>query len=487
MKLNKHLSALLIAAMLFGTAACSSGESPEGGQTAQTGTAAATETETADPGRAGVKDNLPADLNYNGRTVLFMCENGGVGPSETNGDILNDAKYEALARMQDRLNVKYEYVNSSANWKDYSALLEAGVQAGGEGWDIVVTKSNSAIQMKRDFLFTDIRDNKYIDLDQPWWWKNAMMDFCLDGHTLRFLVGDITTSHVEQAGAAFFNKKLFRDTFGDPDELYKLVVDRKWTWDKAIEYTKGAYKDVNGNGKADSGDIFGCVNDNAEYLRHVQFTCGVRMYSRGADGIPYVDYDVERAVKAIDKLNEFYYNTPGNVYDASGAVTAQQIFIGGEMLLYQARLGTAVRFRDMEDDFGIIPHPMLDEAQGEYTNAVSNSSYFSTIPVTAKDPDLSGAVLEANCAEAYRSVIEVFYDTVLKMKYSRDEYSGQCIDIIHDVTRNNLFNEYNSIGAAMLILNEVKAGTNNFASQYAAIKDVANQRILELIDLYSKK
>ena len=141
----------------------------------------------------------------------------------------------------------------------------------------------------------------------------------------------------------------------------------------------------------------------------------------------------------------------------------------------------------MESPYGIIPYPMLDEGQGEYEAIIHNSSDSVVIPITCKNPDEVGAVIEALCAESYRSVIEPFYETALKAKYSHDAYTVQCIDIIRDVSVKDFMYEYNGVvGGGRMIREQVQENLETFASLYASQKAVTNQKILELVEKFNK-
>ena len=86
--------------------------------------------------------------------------------------------------------------------------------------------------------------------------------------------------------------------------------------------------------------------------------------------------------------------------------------------------------RDMQSDFGIIPMPKLDENQAEYKTYVHDGTTVFCIPTTTPDADMSAAVLEAMCAETYRTVTPAYFETVLKDKYARDSETSQMLDII---------------------------------------------------------
>jgi len=467
-------------------------ENPDDTTASVADTTSPVETAPPETNRADVKDNLPADLNLGGKTVGIYMRPGVRkldfdGGGEESGDTIYDAVFYRTRAVEERLNFTFELTEGASKWQDFGKEMEQNIMAGDDVWQIVFTTGNAAIQSSRDHLFQDLTNNKYIDFDQPWWWTTAMKELSLDGNKIRYLVGDIHLYNYTTAGAMFFNADVLNNGGYDPDELYKTVIDRKWTYDKLGEMSASLYNDVNGDGEVNDGDLYGLIVINKEMIRHLEFTGNVRRYSRDENGYPYLDYDQERSVAFIDILNKLLYETKGNVFIDD--TIAYPPFTNGTAAFFAGRLSyaTTASFRDMENDYGIIPYPMMDEAQGEYTNIIHNSSDYATIPVTCKTPDEAGAILEALCAESYRTVIEPFYESALKMKYSRDALSGQCIDIIRDTSVKNFIYEYTGVVKGGVMLgDQVYAKSNNFASAYAKQKEATDMNIKNLIDKYIK-
>jgi len=78
----------------------------------------------------------------------------------------------------------------------------------------------------------------------------------------------------------------------------------------------------------------------------------------------------------------------------------------------------------------VLPFPKYNEAQEDYrTTARATYSSFC-IPVTAKDPDMSAAVLECFASESYRKVSPAYFENALKIKYTRDDESAMMFDLI---------------------------------------------------------
>lgn len=486
--MKKSLSAFLAALMLLSAlASCAQDGGEQQSDTTPALTDAATtapeETTPEDTGRASTKDSLPADLNFDGLPVhihSFESEKYDIiGMEEDSGDVVYDAVYHRTLSVADRLNVEIEWADSvTTKWQDFSAELNSTILAGDDAWQIVYAMGNSTIQSNRGNLFMDLSDAKYLDYSQPWWWVEAMEEVSLDGKERKYLVGDLALSNYLRSGCYFFNKALHEDVFGDPDELYKTVIDGDWTYDKLAEMSAEAYQDVNGDGVVNEGDVYGVIIGNPEYLKHSEYGTDVQHYYRRDDGYPVIEYDLDRAQIAVEKIYSLLFETTGNMYQTE--YLKNSVFSEGSLFFFPNQLLQAFSadLREMEDDYGIIPYPKLDENQEEYENLLHNSSNYVTIPITCEHPDEVGAVIEAMCAESYRSVVEVFYETALKTKYSRDSYSGQCIDIIRDVTKKNLAYEYDGqFGSGVLIATCVRNGGTNFSSLYAKSAATSNKVI----------
>jgi len=120
---------------------------------------------------------------------------------------------------------------------------------------------------------------------------------------------------------------------------------------------------------------------------------------------------------------------------------------------------------------------------------ISQYSESLGVPVTCENPDEIGAVLEALAAESYRSVVEVYFETALKAKYSSDSYSAQCVDIIRSVAKKYFFAEYASASKnfGFELCYQVRDGANTLSSAIASKSAAASTALQTFIaDLQSK-
>ncbi len=498
MKSLSRIILLFLIACTILLSACSGGETQTETQSLS-GELVTSATEESATGRAAVADNLPQNLNLDGKSFTILTRPGTRmkdvdGGGEESGDIVYDAVYHRNVSVEERLNCKLPVVVcESSAWKDYATMMSSGILAGDDAWQVIFTTGNSAMQSGNDYLFRSVEKLKYLDFTMPWWRLDSMQELSYDGKHIRYMIGDIALNNYLRTAVVYFNKDLYENNFGDPDELYKTVIDRKWTWDKLREYAQKAYKDANGNGQQDEGDVFGLVFYSKDAAVQISYSCDVRLMSRDKDGYPMMDVDLERAANVLQKLIDVVYNTKGIdptfSWEAADNTRLTKTFTSSHSLFMCTHLDNALGadLRDMEADFGIIPMPMYDEKQKDYTGLIHNSADNVVIPVTCKAPDDSAAVIEALAAESYRSVIDVFYDTAMKAKYSRDSYSGQCIDIVHDTTNRHWSYEYSSqVKNATLIYDCLFKQSTDIASAYSAMKSNAETSIANLVAQYKE-
>lgn len=450
------------------------------------------ETTPVETERSEIKDNLPDDFNLGGKVITILTRNGNYrtldidGGGTTSGEVVSDAVYQRTLAVEERLGFKFNVIENADGYEVIGTQLSNTVNSGDDIYQIASISCNGTMGMSLDYIFQPVQDSMYLDLDQPWWWKEAILEGSMDGKTVRYFFGDANLTAYNYSGAMLFNKALFENGIGSTDDFYQLVLDRKWTFDKMAEYAQQLRQDLNGNETVDIDDLHGLYLDTKEYIKFFEYATDLRRYTRGENGLPIIDYDVDKATSILEKLYGLIKNTPGVYWDPAERSRRRDVFANGNAVFYATILGDAYNatIRNMSDPYGIIPYPMLDEAQGEYNTFIHNSSATFAIPITNKDPESSCAALEALCAESYRSVIEVYFETGLKTKYSADSKSAQCIDIIRKVTKKHLLSSYSAQvdGSGFWITDQITSNSTNFASTYAVKARSANRKLEKLFD-----
>ena len=101
-------------------------------------------------------------------------------------------------------------------------------------------------------------------------------------------------------------------------------------------------------------------------------------------------------------------------------------------MFYFGQLQSAEYLRDMKSDYGVIPTPKFDEAQEQYYSYVFEVMRFMALPYNCQKSEAVCAMLEEMAFEGYQNVSPVYYETVIKNKYTRDDVSSQMIDLVRD-------------------------------------------------------
>ena len=141
----------------------------------------------------------------------------------------------------------------------------------------------------------------------------------------------------------------------------------------------------------------------------------------------------------------------------------------------------------MEIDYGIIPMPKMDDSQEDYVT-YNFGTYYMAILLTAADPEMSAVMLEALNAESYKNVVNVYYDTALKNKYSRDEESRKMIDLINskcffDFT---FVNETSTDHIVMWFFDQIVFKQAGIMSLYEGRRAGFEQKLADLLETYKK-
>ena len=461
------------------------------------------------PDNGKIIDSIPADFDMKGETVGILypghIEDQVEGDNETL-DIVYTKIYERNEKVAARLNVDLQLIHSGTTWwEDFVDVLRRGIQTLDDSFEIVMTTNNTVIQNKLFSLFHNLNDSMYIDIEQDWWYKDAIMELSVDNYYYRFLYGDILLGGLGNAGCIYYNKDLYGEYVdpGNPDGLYTHVFNGTWTFERFSMEVAKSHVDFGGE-----NDIHGySLIRYGEPLHYFPVSCDVEFYKRNDNGMPVITVNNQKAVDFTQKLYDLLYNNKGAWLffpNQIGAETAHETdFVDGKVMF---NLSTIIGFlnenmRAMEDTFGVLPYPKWDEAQEEYITMMANGSTLTAVPVSVTEDralNETSAVIEAMCSEAYQSIAPAFYETACKRAYSRDDTSAEILDIItgrhatikSKLTKNFLYEYSSSIAGAGTIFQGIMSkgptGNPNFASTWESMAGAANAQLDELITQYIK-
>ena len=178
------MAALLVAPTL---ASCSDKGSSE--TTADASSAVDTtveETEEVDPF---------ADFDYGGRDFrIWTSINAAAvslgnsnymiqGPDELTGDASPDAAYERNLKVQELLNVNFQYDQLDNRYDEVKETVRKFVMAGDNAYELIINDMYGTASLTLENMFYNILDGKYFDFSQPWWYQDAVDTFTLNGES----------------------------------------------------------------------------------------------------------------------------------------------------------------------------------------------------------------------------------------------------------------------------------------------------------------
>jgi len=420
MKHTNWIAISLLAALAAGTMSCG-GDTP-----GTTETTAAPEPTLAEKFTPEMKAELGLDgyeFNVFLREKSQKWSNRDVYAAEQNGEVLNDAVYSRNMFLEDTYGFKLKVGYSAKTQADELGTM---ILAGDDTYDAAFPMGRTASSIAQTGGLVDLHTLKYLDLDSDVWNRLFTEKLTLNGK-LYYATGDIAINAWESLYVIMFNKGLTEQF--KLESPYDLVSSGKWTLDKFGEMCAAVAADVNGDQKMDMNDRWGLATQESTGGLPFYYGTGELLADNNDGGVPIISVGSERSFDAFEAVKKLLADKSSLFLGATA--DALKLFEDGQALFYNEVMYQTMLLRASDVEFGVLPMPKMDEAQTDYYS-YENGWCLSpaVIPVTAKDPERSGFVLQA-MAEASREFVRpAYYDLVLVSKNLRDDESAAMLDVI---------------------------------------------------------
>jgi len=455
------------------------------------------ENQTAGEITEETEPDILAGISYGGSDFHIMTSDTAIssnylleGSGELTGDIVNDAVFARNLAAEEQLDIHLTYTHTDRNWSDVYSGVTQIVLSGDDTFDMIVDDQLGMSSASIDKVFVDVAALPTVDLEAGYWSGDYMYNLSIDYKSVYLMVGDYFMDVLNHSHALLYNRDMYNNLYGDPDALYQMVQEGKWTYDQWITLSEGAYQDINGDGKLDADDVFGMIVGGIGGSSF-PFTYGsdVPFVSRDASGYPTLTMYCDRLLTLYDKIYAMFYGAGTYTkYTENGEDLHQKFMAEGALFISGTQLGDFGVFRDMEAEVGIIPYPKLDEAQANYVTVVHDTAEVGAIPITAKDHEMSGAVAHLLCRLTHETVLPAHYEMSLKIKYARDNYTSAMIDLIHDGIMDMFCLVYGGAHANNIftwtILEPLQKGTDAVTSAYQTRESGAVQGLADLVETF---
>lgn len=341
---------------------------------------------------------------------------------ESDGTPLNDAIFARNLATEDLLGIKVTPIFAD-NDEIIRNQVQTEVTAGTTEYDTVLNRMDYIGPQAESGLYLNLMD--HLDTSNPWWDKNIVETFTMFNSKLYWITGDINVFDDFAVEVLFTNKSILEQNgFELP---YKDVLEGKWTIDRMYQIAKACEKDLDGDGKMTVGKVvIGHIEGN-DHIKHWIYAMGEKSCDIDKDGNLEVNILTESHISAIDTLFSYM------VEKQMTYTGAWQDFLKGGIVFCGAMLGPINSLREMENDFGVIPMAKKNEEQENYGHYVSNGwTTAYAVPMTNKDPDRTGIILEVLCGFSTDTVRSALYDVLFAAKLVRDTESVEMLNIIFD-------------------------------------------------------
>ncbi len=507
--MKKLISIMLLLAMSFTLlCACSSGDDASGGNNGNN---------SIDIGTGPVdldKDDIPEshlpyineDGNYvplhevknmDGRTFTIIVRGSVSGTYQsddftTNSELYGDLINEAVRKRNDTVETLYNVTLDIRKEDEINKLISLDCMSTTGEYDAVMPTLAYLSTLAAEGYLWDLTALDNFDENAPWYDANCSKAFSFN-NKLYFTTGDITILNKVCTPSILFNKEMAQKYYPDVD-LYQLVRDKKWTFDKMVELASGVDNIVTADGSYSDENIYGMVSSYGD-ARSFYGAAGETICTKDADDLPVLSIgETERSVNIAKKVLETMADASKNWliyaenFDAANRwETSFEVFYNGRALFRPSAFSATTKLRSRSEiEFGILPMPLMDSTQEEYYSYCGTSETAGiAIPIGATDPEFSAYMIEAYSAWAKNYITEAYVEINLKTKDARDDESEEMLGIIFDNIVYDMGECYNFGEIAGVFSSLASTGSSDFTSAVAGKKDAAQSKIDEMIAMYA--
>ncbi|MBR5452514.1 MAG: hypothetical protein IKV54_00405 [Clostridia bacterium] len=446
MKVTKRVfSCFLAVLMLLSFAACADDSGPKDPVTTK-GPDSVTTAPKNDNGIVYEEDDLPATLNFGGEKVFVLSTKiydsegkmnrlADFSVEELTSDVINDSIYNRELFVEERLGI--EIINIMTD--TVAGEIEKQYSSQDDSYDVIIYPNHNLALYVLNGYFTDLYAVDHLNFDKPWWSSKFNAEAELED-MLFMSTGSLSLSLTRNIFAMYYNKTLaesYSGSYPELSDLYTVVENGDWTFDKFVELGGGIYKDINGDNAYDIDDEYGIAYVPYVPLDAIWSAFDINIFSRTEDGWFEMDVNTDKLYTALDKVYTLIHNTQGSISSGKVPVSfsgVHETFANGHILFMPTLLDAieSAALRNMQDDYGILPFPKYDKAQKEYYSFSYDQFTAFAIPICSSRPNTAGAMLEAMASYAYRDTQPAYFDIALKGRYMSDPQSRKMLDLVID-------------------------------------------------------
>ena len=478
--MKKLIAMLLVLCMLLLGAACSK---KNDSNTPGSGTTPA-DTGTGDP----YLDSLPK-RDYGGEEFYVLCTTQTAPfydiTEEEGGNNVSAAVFSRNNAVADRYHVTIRHKQLDGNMTGsvaFATEIRTSILAD-KGYDLIVGQNYYCLPAAVEGNLQDLAASSYLHWDESWYSQkindNAVVNGKIFGASGTYIMSQIT-----YAMATFYNKELWLQS-GFTDDLYQLVRDKEWTFEKLNEFVTGQFQDINHNENIDEGDRFGYVYHQHGVAASIA-AAGLPITTKDDEGnLTVLNYYTDRLVQVFESYYAFY-NDGIDAFKVSDDFGPAVVLGAGQTLFANVQLSALTdcsELKNSEFHVGVLPMPMYDTTQSDYVTYTQRWELFY-VPSNA-DFERSTIVLEYLNYTTEQLVVPAYWEKALNKRAADAPQDSEMMYIVKDGLWYDFVTFYNHViplrdAVASLINNR----NSRIANWWKSNKDTYQTQLEKVLEDY---
>ena len=261
--------------------------------------------------------------------------------------------------MMDTYNFKVVQTNL-AGWGEHPTEVANYCITGGDDARVFIVDGRSAISGLNANFWADLSKIPNVNWSDKKWNK-AVLNVLKNGDSFyAFAYGKPEPKH-----CIFWNKRILQENGYDPDVIYDLQKEGKWTWAKFEEMCANLTKDTNNDGVIDQ---YAMASFNTEFTWAALHANGGSIVEQDSNGKYYLNLESDKSMEALNWVKSMFVN-----YQLPQAEGAQwdyfkTAFTNGEVAFYVNHEYDAQPnglLANMKDDWGMACFPIGPNGDGK--------------------------------------------------------------------------------------------------------------------------
>ena len=331
------------------------------------------------------------------------------------------ALYDRNGEIEEYLGITLSYNGENYDdWNNrstYNDVIRNDVMNEHKADIIVAAISSSFMTCVEENLITDLSQVEAFNFKAPWWFDRLTDVFAINGKQFGAM-GDISMGTYSGLQSIWFNADMSKDY--SIESPYDAVRSNTWTLDKLFANAKLVEETVDGEYDPfkNKMGLLSLHTSNRTWIAALDLHLVEHDPNTGVVTVPTSPNE-----KCIDVFNKMFdvFENENEFYVSRKSGDNCKAFGQGTVLYLQGGLSNVQNFRDMEDDYGVVPLPKYDSKQEKYFTVGGNLVWMLPSTTTKENNELSAKVMEVMAYLNRQDVVPEYYDITLGLTLARDE------------------------------------------------------------------